>query len=809
MIEHLSVFGGGSADEKLVSPVEGRKLAAFLDAVSRWTVYITLLLLPLQYAPGLLDNIELPKQTLLIVAAIVATVAWLGKMLVTRTFEIRRSVMHLFIGVYAAVYVLSAWFSKARYISLVGDFGQEKAGLVTLACLILLYFVTVNVLRDAKDVKRAIQWMLLGGLLALVQSYLQAFGLKLLPGVINQTSAFSTIGTTNSLGLYSAMILALVMGIFLMPDEHDRWSLARKILMGALGVLAVIYIAVLQFWVLWVVVAAASIVLVVFGMIKTDRSLRITMLALPMTAVVIAGLFIAIRFPISLGLPSEVMPSLQASWNISREALTRAPVFGSGPGTFLYDYTQFRSVDLNATNFWNVPFDRSSSRLLTMLATTGILGFAAFTLMALYLLVRTKIKLWRGHEEWLTTLAVFAGWSALLVGKALYSSNVTLESAFWMLTAMLVVLEWRSWSESRFDRSPRAALVLTFLFIITLIFSVTGLYLQGQRLAAERYYTLGITVDPTKPENLAGAVQHLVRATQLNPRNDLYFRALSQALGAQTGLEIQKAGGKPDTDAIQRMTTLAANTVNAGKRATDLNPANVQNWSSLATLYRDLGPSVSGAVEAAESSFLKAAELDPNSPVYPTELGKIYLNMSDQARSLIVKDMKEEDRAGAQAKVDEQIKKAFDRFNKAVALKSDYAPAHYWIAGVLERQGKTVEAVAKLESVRNYNPNDLGVGFQLAILYYQNDQKDKAIVELERIVGLSPQYANARWYLASMYEEKGEMDKAIAQIVEVQKLNPENPDIQKRLDELNAKKSGGTATSESGLPAPVDGTTKP
>ena len=34
----------------------------------------------------------------------------------------------------------------------------------------------------------------------------------------------------------------------------------------------------------------------------------------------------------------------------------------------------------------------------------------------------------------------------------------------------------------------------------------------------------------------------------------------------------------------------------------------------------------------------------------------------------------------------------------------------------LERQGKVTEAVAKLESVRNYNPNDLGVGFQLAIL---------------------------------------------------------------------------------------------
>ena len=151
MSEHSPVFGGG-ADDTLVTPAEGRKLAAFADAVARWTIYLSLIVVPLFYFPGLSDVLELPKQSIVIVATVIAVLAWLGKMLVTRRLEVRGSIMNLLIGVYLLIYVAAVWFSKSRYISLVGDFGQEKTGLVTMVCFGLLYFVANNVLRDAKDV---------------------------------------------------------------------------------------------------------------------------------------------------------------------------------------------------------------------------------------------------------------------------------------------------------------------------------------------------------------------------------------------------------------------------------------------------------------------------------------------------------------------------------------------------------------------------------------------------------------------------------------------------------------------------------
>lgn len=803
MLEHTPVFGGGS-DEKLVSASEGRKLASFADAVARWTLNLALLLFPLAYVPGLVDSLELPKQTFLVALTAVTTLAWIGKMLVTRRLEIRRSMMHLLVVTYFVIYAVSAWFSKSRYASLVGDFGQEKAALSTLACFILLYFVAVHVMRGAKEVREAACWMMLGGALTLALSFLQALGVNLLPGSSGQGAAFNTLGTTNAIGAYASALLGLSMGFLLLPvREGGMLALARKVMMGAIIALSAIYIAALQFWALWIMVILASAVLVAFGMIKAERSMRVTMLAIPMAAIVIGILMLFIRFPLNLGLPAEVMPSISASWNISREALARSSLLGSGAGTFLYNYTQFRSADLNATNFWSVPFDRSASRLLTLLATTGILGFAAYVVMLVFLAIRTKIKLWRGHDEWLTTLAVFSGWTALLVGKMAYSSNMTLEFGFWMLTAMLVALEWRTWSEAKFESSPRSALMLSFMFIVAVIFSVAGLYLQGQRLAAEARYSRGVTSQLAKPEDVDKAVADLIRAGQLNDSSDLYSRSLSQALAVQANLEAQKAGAKPTAEQAQKITVLAANAINAGKRATDLNPVNVQNWSSLAGMYRDLGSAVPGAVEAAQQAYAKAQELDPNNPVYASELAKIHLTLAAAAANGVSKDAEDEEKAAAQKVIAENNAKAKELLDSAVALKQDYAPAHYWLAVLFEREGKVAEALAKLESVRNYNPNDLGVGFQLAILYYQNKEADKAIAELERIIGLNADYANARWYLAAMYEEKGDLDGAIEQIEAVQKLNPDNQDVGKRLEALKAKKSGGDAPAEEGLPEPV------
>ena len=424
-------------------------------------------------------------------------------------------------------------------------------------------------------------------------------------------------------------------------------------------------------------------------------------------------------------------------------------------------------------------------------------------MLFLYLGLVAALRLRKGHEEWwLTGLTVFAVWLTFGFGKLVYSSNLTLEFMFWLMTALLVVLLWPKVAGYKFENSPRASLVLTFLFIIAVIVSISGLYLVGQRYAGEVAYARGSSRDSTKTEGADAAVSDFTRAAQLNSRNDLYPRALSQEYYQRALLEEQKiAGGKPTTEQVQNIAIFAANAVNAGKAATVLNPQNVDNWSSLAAIYRDLVGYIPGADEAAIAAYQKAIALEPNGPDHYTDLGRVYLAVAEAAHP----DTQSKDDAtktAAQKTVDDNLAKAKENFNKALALKQDYSPAGYWLALTLSDLGQTKDAISNLEKVLVQTPNDLNVGFRLGLLYYQDGQKDKAIALLERITQIQPNYSNAQWYLAAMYEDAGRIDDAIARVQAVLKNNPNSDVAKQKLSDLQAKKDSLVTAPAATAPLP-------
>jgi len=105
-----------------------------------------------------------------------------------------------------------------------------------------------------------------------------------------------------------------------------------------------------------------------------------------------------------------------------------------------------------------------------------------------------------------------------------------------------------------------------------------------------------------------------------------------------------------------------------------------------------------------------------------------------------------------------------------------------------ELQGRLDDAVGKMESIVQYNPFDVGVHFQLGILYLQRNisgDVERAQTILERTVLLLPSYSNARWFLASVYELQGDLTEAIMQVEAVLELNPGNQLVLNRLDRLS------------------------
>ncbi|MCR4311706.1 MAG: tetratricopeptide repeat protein, partial [Candidatus Uhrbacteria bacterium] len=122
--------------------------------------------------------------------------------------------------------------------------------------------------------------------------------------------------------------------------------------------------------------------------------------------------------------------------------------------------------------------------------------------------------------------------------------------------------------------------------------------------------------------------------------------------------------------------------------------------------------------------------------------------------------------------------------NTAISLKSDYASARYFLAFVLEHQGKLAEAIRSMELVRATNPSDVGVSMQLSLFYLRQGKNILAKQELERATALVPNYANAHWYLASILEQEGDTEGALAELRIVDELNPNNETVEKRMKQL-------------------------
>ncbi|MEK6837132.1 MAG: tetratricopeptide repeat protein, partial [Nanoarchaeota archaeon] len=234
----------------------------------------------------------------------------------------------------------------------------------------------------------------------------------------------------------------------------------------------------------------------------------------------------------------------------------------------------------------------------------------------------------------------------------------------------------------------------------------------------------------------------------LNPSVDLYWRDLGQLylsqvnrIGADTKLTQEEK--------TKQLQTAVSNATSSVQQATRISPANVANWNVQGFIYRNL-IGFAGAEGFAISSYEKAVDLEPASPFNVTELARVYVL---QGQNLASKKGKEKER-------DEALSKAEGELQKAIELKNDYAPAHFLVAVIYDQQGKTEEAIKKLEETKNADPNNSGLAFQLGVVYWQKQRYEKAQEEFERALKLNANYDNAKYMLGLVYDKQGEKEKA-------------------------------------------------
>ena len=750
------------------------------QSIARYAFYGMVLLVPIIFLPWTVDALEINKQTVVLLLSAIAAIAWLGDMVLAKQFSFKKSWVFLLVGLFLVAAAISSALSIAPYTSWVGSGVQEYTSFLSLLAFGVVFVVGSHFLAETKTQLTVWALSLIASAIVSVSIVFAMLGLPIV-----QTNF---IGTPNALALYLVTMAVLGGGLWLVasnkPSVSDHVTGAAGMVVKISTILTMIgAIAVslaLDYWIFWVAMILGTGVVFVFALIRAEEFLSTSRFVLPMLLFVVSIVFLFLPSVIVNPFAIEVGPNHAATYRIAKASLNDTSLlFGSGPGTFVMDYAKFHRTDVNATQFWDVTFDRGSSHLLTMLATFGVVGtmfffvfLVALAVQALKMLITERV-----HAEWKMTFVAFSGWLVLAFGLFTYTSNFTLSFLFWLLSAVLMSQtgnKIRSWE---FSKNPRFALLTAFLFVVVNVALLTIMFVSISRYASELAFASAVKHNESSTD-LATTVERIEAATRLNARSDIFARNLAQARLLLLAQRIQDSATNPAD-----LGSLAEATIQEAERAVRLSPNHVINYALLGDIMTELAPIAQNADVLAIQAYREAIELAPNNPKYQSALGQTLLVRADQLSVLAGGEDEDIARSATEAR-DEALRLAVEAFQAAIELKPDYAIAHYHLSLAYVRQGNLSDAIERMANVAISAPNDVGVAFQLGLLYLQQGRNDLAQAQLERAVAIAPNYSNAYWYLAAVYEAEGEIDAAIDAIENVVTLNPDNEAVEARLERL-------------------------
>jgi tetratricopeptide (TPR) repeat protein len=382
-----------------------------------------------------------------------------------------------------------------------------------------------------------------------------------------------------------------------------------------------------------------------------------------------------------------LLPKL-AGWSIAIDSFKTSAIFGTGPGSFLSVFTQFKPLFLNRLDSWALNFGISSNEYLHLMTTLGLAGIATIGLLIAGLFKLAKRE--PGTRITANQLAVhsalaatallglfvpfspliwitLAGYLILTTTLAKAKSSPKIKDVILTINAITVVDPDAPTPVAVTDRSNLMPWILAVPISAGLIFLTL---LASRAYAAE--YIFKKSLDAAR-ENRGGETYNLqIAALQKNPNLDRYRLAYSNTNFA---LANALAGQKELTDQDkQTISQLIQQAIREAKLATQLNPQRANNWRNLANLYRNLVNFADGADQFAIASYIRAIQLDPANPLLRVELGGLFYGL-------------------------QRYDEAINNFQQSVQLKPDYANGYYNLSAAYKANNKILEAYQAMQQV--------------------------------------------------------------------------------------------------------------
>jgi hypothetical protein len=662
------------------------KLVNIFSKIIEGGIILLVFLLPLFFLPITTESFEFPKQILLFFFVSFLTIVWVIKMIIERSVKILQSPLTLPILLFFGIFVLATVFSVHRFSSIFGSYPRFHGGLISLIIYLLFFFLVAANIKNRWQISRILFALLLSGLIIAVIGLANFFDFYFL-GDFLRNPFLTPAGSADSTSLFLALILPILILTFFFEKRKILW-----IFSGIVSLLFIFYIFLISHLAAVLSVFLVFLLAILFSQLKLSREMAIRGGIFFLLCLFLLTInnwdFVRSKTPFLKERPiqHDIVLNQNTGWAIATGGVQNLKLLflGSGPGTYLFDFSRFKPAEFNQTPFWNFRFEKSSNEYFQIISTLGLLGLLAF----LYLLMTAG----RMGKEFFTKEGLEKKEEGLL-GKKLFSvillfafisffsASFTLTAwLFWLFLGLfLVALNSLNFGKVRevelslatvqLPEKPKTKQeVLPWVIGIIIVLILAPLLWQEIRiLRAELHFSKAQLERLKEQPNIDLILGSLEKARDIMPANDFYRRSLSA-----TSLNLAILGKQQkllSKEAEQRLSLIAEQ---EGQLAVQLAPHNIFNWENLQQVYTLVTIENNDEI-LINTIFPQEIALDPLNPRHYNDWGWIYFAMRNE------------------------MEMAKDYFRTAIKLKPDFPDAHYNLARVYKEEEKEDKALQEYE----------------------------------------------------------------------------------------------------------------
>lgn len=772
-------WGGAGSEEKTAVKILDWLIFVFIGLI--------FFLCPIYFTGLNVQGAGFEKMILFYFLAILGAVLWIAKGVIKGELEIKRTPLDWPILIFVGISALATILSVDRTDSLIGVEGNSTRGLMAIITFALFYYLVVNNL-NAKRLKIIFWALIASSSLVIVYSLSQLLGKYILPFSFTHRADFNPIGLISSLSMFLVVVMPLlVIASIQLEKIHPKlkklWFIAVKFIVILISLMALVVLAILNSFTFWWAAILGLVIILMFFMAKI-MPINNKDLIIPLIFFLVSIVFLVLGNAkiMELNLPAEVSLSRKTSWDIAKNSIAHDPIIGTGPATFYYSFSKYKSSDFDTSQLWNAQFNNASGIIFELLPTIGILGALSFIVIILISVSTGFLSLLKPKDK--EVHPIILALIASLVVICLYGLLFTISNSILLIIVLISILaagaavsfcaeEDRALKLS-FRASPKYALALAAVFLSASA-GIVILFTIGTKMYIADTFVQKAQANPNVNERIA----ELNRAIELFPYEDVYYLRLSGEYLSQAN---QTAGNGGDQAEIINNLNQA---INAGKIAAEMSPNKAENIKSLAMIYENASLYILGALDWAENYYNKLAELEPNNSLISVRLAYIKV-------------------ARANSEQDEEAKKnyfneALNKYDEAIMKKSDSASAYYGKAMVFEKLNDNDQAISEAKQAVVFAGDNLDYRFELGRLYFnkgvsqqpslppatteeltgetdndlsvessqptgraieRNEQLNMAEQEFLNVLRVNPNHANTLYGLGLLYQKAGEYDNA-------------------------------------------------